>query len=93
MRPMEIRKMASRVSQAKTVDYISEPSENPKKTFNNQCFLGLEFPCWTHCILRSNILPCEEQYSFTLLLEECSLQTSPRAADSEAVATCTKYTW
>ena len=29
MRPMEIRKMSSRVSQAKTVDYISEPSENP----------------------------------------------------------------
>ena len=28
MRPMEIRKMSSRVSQAKTVDYISEPSEN-----------------------------------------------------------------
>ena len=26
---MEIRKMSSRVSQAKTVDYISEPSENP----------------------------------------------------------------
>ena len=29
MRPMEIRKMSSRVSQAKTIDYISEPSENP----------------------------------------------------------------
>ena len=26
---MEIRKTSSRVSQAKTVDYISEPSENP----------------------------------------------------------------
>ena len=32
MRPMEIRKMSSRVSQAKTVDYISEPSENPIET-------------------------------------------------------------
>ena len=59
MRPMEIRKMSSRVSQAKTVDYISEPSENPGPTAYRVC----------------GILPCEEQYSFTLLFRERSLLT------------------